>query len=84
MRISLNTVTVKERWGLADCIEGAVRHGIPGIAPWRDVLQAMGVEAAARQIRDAGLIVTGLCRGGMFPAADAAGKRPRYHAPASR
>jgi sugar phosphate isomerase/epimerase len=73
--LSLNTVTVKERWGLADCIEGCARHGIPGISPWRDVLHAMGVEAAARQIRDAGLTVTGLCRGGMFPAADAAGRR---------
>jgi sugar phosphate isomerase/epimerase len=72
--LSLNTVTVKERWGLAECIEGCARHGIPGISPWRDVLQAMGVEAAARQIRDAGLTVTGLCRGGMFPAADAAGR----------
>ena len=65
---------MKERWGLADCIEGCARHGIPGISPWRDVLQAMGVEAAARRIRDAGLTVTGLCRGGMFPAADAAGR----------
>ncbi|MFC0409956.1 sugar phosphate isomerase/epimerase family protein [Roseomonas elaeocarpi] len=72
--LSLNTVTVKERWGLRDCIEGCARHGIPGISPWRDVLQAMGVEQAARQIRDAGLNVTGLCRGGMFPAADAAGR----------
>jgi sugar phosphate isomerase/epimerase len=72
--LSLNTVTVKERWGLADCIEGCARHGIRGISPWRDVLQAMGVEAAARQIRDAGLTVTGLCRGGMFPAADAASR----------
>ena len=72
--LSLNTVTVKERWGLAECIEGCARHGIPGISPWRDVLQAMGVAAAARQIRDAGLAVTGLCRGGMFPAADAAGR----------
>jgi len=72
--LSLNTVTVKERWGLADCIEGCARHGIPGISPWRDVLQAMGVAAAARQIREAGLTVTGLCRGGMFPAADAAGR----------
>lgn len=74
MELSLNTVTVKERWGLADCIEGCARHGIPGISPWRDVLQAMGVEAAAKRIRDAGLTVTGLCRGGMFPAADAAGR----------
>lgn len=72
--LSLNTVTVKEKWGLADCIEGCARQGIPGISPWRDVLQAMGVPAAARQIRDAGLTVTGLCRGGMFPAVDAAGR----------
>lgn len=72
--LSLNTVTVKEKWGLADCIEGCARQGIPGISPWRDVLHSMGVPAAARQIRDAGLTVTGLCRGGMFPAADAAGR----------
>ena len=72
--LSLNTVTVKEKWGLAECIEGCARHAIEGIAPWRDVLHAMGVAAAARQIRDAGLTVTGLCRGGMFPAPDAAGR----------
>ncbi|MBR0665060.1 sugar phosphate isomerase/epimerase [Roseomonas hellenica] len=72
--LSLNTVTVKETWGLAQCIEGCARHGIPGISPWRDVLQAMGLQAAAKQIRDAGLTVTGLCRGGMFPAPDAAGR----------
>jgi sugar phosphate isomerase/epimerase len=73
--LSLNTVTAKSKWGLAECIEGCARHGIPGIAPWRDVLQALGTERAARQIRDAGLLVSGLCRGGMFPAADEAGRR---------
>ena len=71
--VSLNTATIKQ-WTLAECIEGCARHGIPGISPWRDVLHDMGVEAAARRIRDAGLRVTGLCRGGMFPAADAAGR----------
>jgi sugar phosphate isomerase/epimerase len=73
--LSLNTVTVRDRWGLAECIEGCARHGIPGVSPWRDVLAAMGVNRAARRIREAGLTVTGLCRGGMFPAADAAGRR---------
>jgi sugar phosphate isomerase/epimerase len=72
--LSLNTATVKEAWDLAACIEGCARHGIPGISPWRDVLHAMGVERAARAIRDAGLDVSGLCRGGMFPAPDAAGR----------
>lgn len=63
--LSLNTITVKALT-LAQCIEACARHGIPGISPWRDVLGAMGVDAAAKHIRDAGLKVTGLCRGGMF------------------
>ena len=73
--LSLNTVCVRDQWTLAQCIEGCVRHGIPGISPWRDKLAEMGLDAAAKAIRDAGLTVTGLCRGGMFPAADAAGRR---------
>ncbi|MBY0329270.1 MAG: sugar phosphate isomerase/epimerase [Acetobacteraceae bacterium] len=72
--LSLNTVTVRDRWSLAQCIEGCARHGIPGISPWRDKVAEMGLAQAARAIRDAGLAVTGLCRGGMFPAADAAGR----------
>ncbi|MDF0603230.1 sugar phosphate isomerase/epimerase [Psychromarinibacter sp. C21-152] len=65
-RLSLNTATVREQWNLAEAIEGCARHGIGGICPWRDKLHEMGVEAAARAIRDAGLGVSGLCRGGWF------------------
>ena len=65
-RLSLNTATVREQWNLAECIDGCARHGIGGISPWRDKLQEMGVDAAARAIRDAGLRVSGLCRGGWF------------------
>ena len=65
-RLSLNTATTKERWGLAQAIEGCARHGIRGISPWRDQLQAMGVAQAAASIRAHGLTVTGLCRGGLF------------------
>ena len=72
-RVSLNTATVRAQWNLRECIEGCVRHGIGGIAPWRDKLAECGVDEAARMIRDTGLHVSGLCRGGMFPAADAAG-----------
>ena len=72
--LSLNTATVSVQWTLEQCIEGCVRHGIGGIAPWRDKLDACGAENAARLIRDAGLTVSGLCRGGMFPAADKTGR----------
>lgn len=67
-RLSLNTATVREQWNLAQCIDGCERHGFGGIAPWRDKLQEMGVDNAARAIKDAGLAVSGLCRGGWFTA----------------
>ena len=67
-RLSLNTATVRAQWGLAQCIEGCARHGLGGIAPWRDKLHEMGVRAAAKAIRDTGLAVSGLCRGGWFTA----------------
>jgi len=73
-KASLNTATVREQWTLDQCIEGCARHGFAGIAPWRDGLAQMGVERAAQQIRDAGLKVSGLCRGGMFTAPDDAGR----------
>ncbi len=73
--ISLNTATVKERWNLRQMIEGCARHEIRGISPWRDKLAELGVDEAARLIRRHGLTVTGLCRGGMFPASDEAGRR---------
>jgi sugar phosphate isomerase/epimerase len=73
--LSLNTATTRKQWSLAQAIAGCARHGIRGIAPWRDQLQEMGVEPAAHAIRGHGLTVTGLCRGGMFPAADISGRK---------
>jgi sugar phosphate isomerase/epimerase len=73
--LSLNGATVRARWDLGEIIEGCARHGVPGIAPWRDQLHALGVAEGARRINDAGLSVSGYCRGGMFPAADEAGLR---------
>ncbi|MFS3137624.1 sugar phosphate isomerase/epimerase family protein [Gluconacetobacter sacchari] len=66
--MSLNTATVREQMSLRQCIDACARFGIAGISPWRDGVAAMGVDKAARAIRDAGLAVSGLCRGGMFTA----------------
>ena len=74
-RMSLNVYTVREQWDLREAIEGCARHGVPAIAPWRDKLAEIGVEEAAKLIADNGLAVSSLCRGGMFPAADAAGRQ---------
>ena len=73
--LSLNGATVRAQWSLPEIIAGCTRHGIGGIAPWRDQVAATGLAETARRIRDAGLVVTGLCRGGMFPALDRASRR---------
>lgn len=74
-KTSLNTATVKQQWDLREAIEGCARHGVRGISPWRDQIHEIGLQKAAKQIRDAGLHVTGVCRGGMFPVADPANKQ---------
>lgn len=74
-RISLNTATVRAQWTIPECVEGCLRHGLGGITPWRDQIEACGERAAIQAVRASGLAVTGLCRGGMFPAGDAAGRR---------
>ena len=73
--LSLKTATVREKWSLRQMIEGCARDGIRGISPWRDKLAELGAKEAAKMIRAHGLTVTGLCRGGMFPAADRQGRR---------
>ena len=73
--MSLNIYTVREQWNLREAIEGCARHGVPAIAPWRDKLADCGLENAAKMIADNGLRVSSLCRGGMFPAADVAGRQ---------
>ena len=71
--LSLNTATVRQQWNLEQIIDGCVRHEIGAISPWRDQVEACGLSEAAKRIKDAGLRVSGLCRGGMFPATDDAG-----------
>ncbi len=72
--LSINSMTVKP-WSLEQLVEGCARAGISAISPWRDIVQACGAERAGKLIRAQDMTVTGLCRGGMFPAADQAGRR---------
>jgi sugar phosphate isomerase/epimerase len=72
--LSINLATVRQQWNLREAVEGCARHGIMAIDPWRDQVAAYGLAESARVIKDHGMRVTGYCRGGMFPAADAAGR----------
>ena len=64
--LSLNTATVRKQGDLLEIIEACARHGIRAIDPWRDQVATVGLDRAARAVREAGLELSGYCRGGMF------------------
>jgi len=73
--LSINTATVRQQWTLPQIVEGCVKQDIRAIAPWRDQVAQCGLKTAADLVRRHDLRVSGYCRGGMFTAADAAGRR---------
>ena len=72
-RLALNQKTT-DRWTLREAVDGCVRAGLPAIGVWREPLQEVGVEQGARMVRDAGLRVSSLCRGGFLTALDPAAR----------
>ena len=76
--LSINTATVRKSlgqdWTLDQIIDACARRGIRAISPWRDQVAAAGLDRIARQVRDHGMVLSGYCRGGFFPAGDAAGR----------
>ncbi len=66
-RLSFNQITA-ERATLKEVVEACARHGVPYVAVWRHKLAAVGLKPATCLLRDAGVRVSSVCRGGMFPA----------------
>ncbi|MDB5085773.1 MAG: Xylose isomerase domain protein barrel [Bacilli bacterium] len=62
---------------MREAVEGCARAQIPWIALWRHKLAEIGLTETRRLVRDAGLRVSSICRGGMFPAATAAIRKER-------
>jgi len=73
--LSINTATLRGAGTLDTIIAACVRQGVRAISPWRDQVHAIGFERTAELVRGHGLELSGYCRGGMFPAIDAAGRR---------
>ena len=68
-RLSVNSETIKQ-WPVDQLVAGCVDAGVPGVALWREPVSAYGLERTARLVRDAGLRVTSLCRGGFYTVAE--------------
>ena len=66
--LSINTATVRKQGDLVAITEACARAEIKAISPWRDQVAAVGLNRAVAAVKDAGLELSGYCRGGMFPA----------------
>ncbi len=68
-RFSFNQATAKY-WPIPELVAGCAEAGVTGIGLWRAETAAYGVAKTAALVRDAGLAVTSLCRGGFFSTPD--------------
>lgn len=66
-RLSVHTQTTKP-WSIDQCIEHYAAAEIPYISVWRHVLEGKSLNQVKQKIKDAGLKVSALVRGGFFPS----------------
>lgn len=72
-RLCVHTITTKP-WPIETAAAKFAAAGVKGITVWRDTLAGRDIAATGRMLRDRGLSVVSLCRGGFFPAATAEGR----------
>lgn len=70
-RCAVHTFTTKP-WSLGQACERYAAAGVRGISIWRQHMQAVGLQEAARIVRGSGLAVPAYVRGGFFTSRDAA------------
>src|SRR5260370_22040638 len=75
-RLSLNQMTTRQ-WNIREAVEGCTRAGIPAIGLWREKVAEFGLKESTQLVREAGISVSSLCRGGWFPAASASARQKR-------
>ncbi|HLT09548.1 MAG TPA: sugar phosphate isomerase/epimerase family protein [Micromonosporaceae bacterium] len=67
MRLALNHATTKN-WPIEAAVAACAEAELAGIGLWREEVSAYGLAATAKLVRDHGVAVTSLCRGGFFSA----------------
>lgn len=70
-RLCIHTITTKP-WMIEEAAEHFSEAGVKGITVWRDALNRRDIKKTGEMLRDKGLEVVSLCRGGFFPSVDKA------------
>src|ERR1035437_10577741 len=66
-RLCIHTITTKP-WSIEEAAKNYSASGVSGITVWRDALQGRNIKQTGRMLRDNGLSVVSVCRGGFFPS----------------
>jgi sugar phosphate isomerase/epimerase len=70
-QLCIHTITTKP-WSIEEAAKNFSDSGVTGITVWRDALTGRNIRQTGQLLRDCGLAVVSLCRGGFFPAVDKA------------
>jgi sugar phosphate isomerase/epimerase len=68
-RLCIHTITTRP-WSLEDAVTHYAAAGVRGVSVWRDALAGKDPRWAGKLIRDSGMTVVSLVRGGFFPAVE--------------
>lgn len=66
-RLCIHTITTKP-WKIAEAAKHYSKSGVKGITVWRDALNGRNIKEIGDMLRDRGMTIVSLCRGGFFPA----------------
>jgi len=65
-QLCIHTITTKP-WSIEEAARNFSAEGVKGITVWRDALANRNIKQAGQLLRDQGLDIVSLCRGGFFP-----------------
>ena len=65
-QLCIHTITTKP-WSIEEAAKNYSAEGVKGITVWRDALVDRNIKQTGQLLRDHGLSIVSLCRGGFFP-----------------
>ena len=65
-QLCIHTITTKP-WSIEEAAKNYSDEGVKGITVWRDALANRDIKQTGQLLRDHGLKIVSLCRGGFFP-----------------
>jgi sugar phosphate isomerase/epimerase len=73
-RLCVHTITTKP-WSVEEAARNYADYGVKGITVWRDTLERRNIRHTGQMLRESGLSIVSLCRGGFFACKDPAKRK---------